>query len=888
MKKNQYLTYAVVILTLFWAGCSGQSSIIVNETPEQTLHENPSANDENSEHNIPCAVSVENETTDSDTAKAAVQEVQVDSVITDEMIHFYAQWPARVDALSRRFDENGHVTVPKGHDDDPCFDEEDECLPVHGCPQNTYWGKPDCNNFRTLSTCVNNIPHDIRCADDEFCYNGMCQPKQFSCDENAKPQCIDFERSLSCEDGYWMLKYCHRKWGEICHEGECVDEKTVYEMCIEFEAYCDGAAVVSCENRHVTRTPCSEGQHCLDGKCLEKVAVGGECSSDAYIPRCLQERSTLLCVDGVVTEIPCGDRVCSRGRCEEPCHKDTYSPRCRGDLSISQCVNGVVKVVHCGHRRHCADNTYCRENHPKYQCADECIVDSYTLGDACDIDEFEPFCGYMNDVLACTGEGEVFQSICKPSEFCLKGKCVQCDPGKYAPNCIDSEFVTCSDAGMIVTIKCADNETCQDGKCTLSVVAAVDVNSAADVKSSCEAVMCAKSEKCQNGKCIGKECDPAKYGTQCKRDAVTPMVCIDGYIRELPACGGDKPACVNGICVACNMQTYDLACADNQTVQSCVNDQIVTTACSRSEKCIPKKGCISKCGESYEDRCFGDDTITFCDEMGVIRETRCRTDACRNAECVNLGHGTCWTYGGGCHVHGSKHYVLTCKDDGEILDPDDPDWYMPEPIYGEMLCTGGEFCSEEAYYPGCRSPCSVPGEITCEGKCVSIKAVDGSMRLGYDYEWCDENGCLECYQNAFGHSVMRYIPEFIGSQRAESFNKSKATCSSSNVATSYSRIARSGYLQTEMDCSKLAISSPCVTYTDASEKLKVAKCKTALDVVIDGKTTPVSTLGTCSKDNKQLHVLYWETADKTNHRSTTCDNACVTAKSNGIQYAYCK
>ncbi len=133
---------------------------------------------------------------------------------------------------------------------------------------------------------------------------------------------------------------------------------------------------------------------------------------------------------------------------------------------------------------------------------------------------------------------------------------------------------------------------------------------------------------------VKKECDPATYQTTCL-DASHMTQCSAHGMIQLKQC---TMGCVSGACAelkeTCNPADYP-KCVESSYL-TCVDAQIVTTACGDSQICsIAQKGCVDKSAKCTEsDKTCIDGVPAVCANGAWTQKAACESgQTCENGEC---------------------------------------------------------------------------------------------------------------------------------------------------------------------------------------------------------------------------------------------------------------
>ena len=255
---------------------------------------------------------------------------------------------------------------------------------------------------------------------------------------------------------------------------------------------------------------------------------------------------------------------------DKPCSKLRVEILSENGVEIACEDEGCIKVkLKEGSTNHCIEFFVfcedCGSCPPKYIKKCFCKVDT----DCAD-------CEKCNELGVC-------ESKCKPTEFCVGDKCVECDP----------------------THPCPNGKICKDGKC-----------------------ICPQGKFEYLGKCV--ECTPNTPLGKCR-------VCVNGVIQPIPCDGGCDE--IDG-CVEC-IKTGD--CANRTDGRNCCNDKKCECCPGfiydyELKKCVPKPPCTSdeECGPCKKCTPLGCVDVICPDKFKcdpLVND--CIPDPCNSAPCDN-------------------------------------------------------------------------------------------------------------------------------------------------------------------------------------------------------------------------------------------------------------
>lgn len=212
-----------------------------------------------------------------------------------------------------------------------------------------------------------------------------------------------------------------------------------------------------------------------------------------------------------------------------------------------------------------------------------------------------------------------------------------------------------------------------------------------------------------------KDCDD-------KKPCTVDTCAANGVCENLPKCGGDTPACCNGVCSqCCSMSDCDdgLDCTDNSCFAGVCNFQ-PTDRCGEGFYCSTDtanapSGClpIEKC-----------DTAADCDDGNP-----CTTDSCLNHQC---DHPTCPDGGSCCAGFGCG----ACCGDSQC----------PQDACNPSTCNANHECEKSSLCAAGDSCCKSPDgkSATCGECCASTDCADDGVACTDETCKATAEGFLTC------------------------------------------------------------------------------------------------------------------------------------------------
>ena len=348
----------------------------------------------------------------------------------------------------------------------------------------------NCSNYniQILSESTVEIP-----CDDPKCI-------EFGIEEGSPNQCIEFLVTCldcgSCPSQYYKKCFC-------VTDGDCEDCQKCNELGIcedkcKTTEFCKDDTCLECDDTH----PCPPDKKCVGGKCVCPTGTKKDPQG-----RCVQCFPTddlgkcRICVDGVITPIPC-DGVCDESNgCVDclnsnDCSKNTDGRNCCNNKQCGCCPGYVWSFEQnkcilppcideeCGPCKKCGPNgcepVTCP---PGFKCdpnVDDCVPDPCNSAPCENGADCGPECG-------CKGE------VCTE---CAKLSCEEC---------AKSLGCTCDET---TDFKCAKVNKCDDTPCVTKHDCSEDCGCDKSVCQECANYSCEECGKipgckCTNGKCQG-------------------------------------------------------------------------------------------------------------------------------------------------------------------------------------------------------------------------------------------------------------------------------------------------------------------------------------------------------------------------------------------------
>ncbi|MBQ9816744.1 MAG: hypothetical protein IJM59_04685, partial [Proteobacteria bacterium] len=620
------------------------------------------------------------------------------------------------------------------------------------------------------------------------------------------------------------------------------------------------------ENGYLSKYDCGEKHHCEAGVCYEDINEGDPCDASKFTQQCQDDGNVLICAEGTVTKVPCGDKVCTNGACTDPaCDPATFKASCNGSFEAVQCKNGVVTKTACPENEFCADG--------------ECKPGG-NVGDPCDPNIYAKKCDTDGKLMECVkGENDsykIVETTCQEgTPVCLNGACVQCDPAKYEMTCLEGKkwtceadgslkdtlcpanknvcynndcaecdptktaktcdgtdsYKMCNASGLFETKKCPDSYTCQDaGNCT----------NTCDDDHPCTA----EHYVCDEGQCkFQAECINTEPAT-CSEDNKSIKKCVDELYEYTP-CGATE-VCKNGACIGneCDPDTYGKdnggkECADDNNWAICDNGYIKKTACPTGEVC--KKGICM--GNECDPDTFG---------------TQCKADGITQIYCANghiVDYGTCSgekgiCLNGACVECDSSKTTVKCSGTAQYQICTDNKYSTP------LYCdTQSETCKDGK---GCvslcgddfKNHCDESGKrVYCDGTTKTIKTEECSYDSTCVAGKCESRSGKPCA-----------IHEFKNVCHVDSKNNKVMLEECSDLGTIHfgacGEKSFCGEIQGLSDCYTDCDTENQTTCLYSSLKADIGKCLKGTEVKADGTTAErlgiYTVSGICEDDNLSI------------------------------------
>ncbi len=294
-------------------------------------------------------------------------------------------------------------------------------------------------------------------------------------------------------------------------------------VCAPDEIGCtDGVTAYLCDSTGTSRTllPCTTGQYCSEGRCLDQVcepsSVTCEGRDRVQCDASGSSRVVLACNDGANCspgEFGC---ICDEGSCvQRTCQPGTG--RCVGN-SGQMCMDdglGYTEPGDCGSTNVCVGG--------------ECLPRVCTVGTSrCAGDS----------IVSCSGAGTLeISSTCDTTNVCVQtGSLARCEPRVCEPR-----QITC-------TSDARSRQTCNDSGTAFGVAA------------------CSTGSSCRGGECIPQICQPGSrvcragdvavcntvgLGLSTVDDCDADEICFNAECREL-LCAPDSLRCDGAVSVRCD------------------------------------------------------------------------------------------------------------------------------------------------------------------------------------------------------------------------------------------------------------------------------------------------------------------------------------------------
>lgn len=374
----------------------------------------------------------------------------------------------------------------------------------------------NCSNYniQILSESTVEIP-----CDDPKCI-------EFGIEEGSPNQCIEFLVTCldcgSCPSQYYKKCFCTTK--DDCSECQDCNQLGICEDKCKTTEFCKDDTCLECDDTH----PCPPDKKCVGGKCVCPTGTKKDPQG-----RCVQCFPTddlgkcRICVDGVITPIPC-DGVCDESNgCVDclnsnDCSKNTDGRNCCNNKQCGCCPGYVWSFEQnkcilppcideeCGPCKKCGPNgcepVTCP---PGFKCdpnVDDCVPDPCNSAPCENGADCGPECG-------CKGE------VCTE---CAKLSCEEC---AKSLGCV------CNETTNFV---CAKVNKCDDSPCVTKHDCSEDCGCDKSVCQECENYSC---EEC--GKIPGCKCNPNTK--KCEGDG--DRGCKDSFtLKPLDSCKGGLEA----------------------------------------------------------------------------------------------------------------------------------------------------------------------------------------------------------------------------------------------------------------------------------------------------------------------------------------------------------
>lgn len=585
----------------------------------------------------------------------------------------------------------GYVVYDKCGENQFC--DNDICIQKVSCDEATF--EPRCNNASEQVVCSNGYQHFVKCEDGS-CVNGKCSK---SCDPGYKACSSDGKTAMQCVGGEIVKTFCE---GNTCADGECHDPE--YCLADEYQSSCVDGKIKHCVSGTVVIEECQGYLECYNGACVSD----GPCDKN-MTPICLSDSQVQSCSDSgnkSITSCESGE-VCVNGVCQKgnesctdeskTCESANVYRNCVDgkwvsgycDVASEVCIAGVCtpktdtetcsilekdscdesSVVSCeyGYRvkRECAAEQVCVDG----LCQDSVPSEPPKPGDDCESTTFESMCLNDGNTTACV-DGKVVSISCGDSKVCKSGACVDktCDSSNFVPECSgDFEITVCVD-GKIEKESCGENKHCSNNACV------DDAN-------------------------VDDPCNPKTFSPTCTSEG--KVLTCDGETLKVKAteCSGDTPACLNGVCVACDPSKYEAHCTDGHKYSCEANGSLTDMLCKVGDVCY--NGDCAECDPTKTAATCSDGKVRVCSSKGIYEDSACPAGySCLNGACTNK-----CTTNADC---ADAHYVC---DKGQCK-------FQAECTVGTVECDGTsgiKVCKAPGIYE--KTACS-EGQICRNGVCM--------------------------------------------------------------------------------------------------------------------------------------------------------------------------
>lgn len=346
----------------------------------------------------------------------------------------------------------------------------------------------NCSNYniQILSESTVEIP-----CDDPKCI-------EFGIEEGSPNQCIEFLVTCldcgSCPSQYYKKCFCTTK--DDCSECQDCNQLGICEDKCKTTEFCKDDTCLECDDTH----PCPPDKKCVGGKCVCPAGTKKDPQG-----RCVQCFPTddlgkcRICVDGVITPIPC-DGVCDESNgCVDclnsnDCSKNTDGRNCCNNKQCGCCPGYVWSFEQnkciippcvdeeCGPCKKCGPNgcepVTCP---PGFKCdpnVDDCVPDPCNSAPCENGADCGPECG-------CKGE------VCTE---CAKLSCEECTKSL---GCV------CNESTNFV---CAKVNKCDDNPCVTKHDCSEDCGCDKSVCQECANYSCEECGKIPGCKCVNGRC----------------------------------------------------------------------------------------------------------------------------------------------------------------------------------------------------------------------------------------------------------------------------------------------------------------------------------------------------------------------------------------------
>ncbi|MFH1530683.1 MAG: LamG-like jellyroll fold domain-containing protein [Pseudomonadota bacterium] len=561
------------------------------------------------------------------------------------------------------------------------------------------------------------------CASDGDCPEGVC--------DETTGECVSCLEDDDCDDGF-------RCDPEGCVQRVCAPGAlTCFQDMVQILCNTDGSGTAwekSCSDNN----PCTEGDGCADGECLEPVPVD--------------------CDD----ENPCTDDDCGGP-----------AGGCYYTFNTEPCDDGFE----CTIDDHCQSGE-CKGGSKICSCVSDADCDIYEDGDACNGTlncDADGTCSLDEDtIVSCPATSAVCKEfVCQPATGnCALKNLVQGVPCEDDNPCTLDEWC---EAGACIglPLNCDDGNPCTDEVCVPGEGCMLTFNN----KPCNDGAPCTWPDACVEGICLGPDfdCNDGNPCTQDSCDEATGCVnqpfqgpcddgdaCTTGDVCEAGVCAGapvscaDANFCTNDICdpgVGCTFPFNDLPCDDGNPCTE--NDHCYQGSCIPGQTlvdCDDGNPCTTDTCDVDSGECFhAPNTFTCEDGSPCTLGDHCVNGVCQpggQKDCDDQNPCTndaCLPANGACqHLPGSG----PC-DDGNLCTTGDHCQASVCIPTGSVDCFDGNPCTADACLPslGCKTSnldgiaCDDQNLCTQGDHCAGGACVSGAALVCDDGNGCTADTC---------------------------------------------------------------------------------------------------------------------------------------------------